>query len=125
MSGCHNGAPGCIRVWRDGDRDRATDFIAKQTDTLSKVCGNITGIDQVDEQRVVYYPNPSDGSFTIVCPSMKVPFEYEIYNMVGERLLYGISTDNDITLKRDLKSGIYFLKVGDNKNTEMLRLSIR
>lgn len=98
-----------------------------QNDTkkvYSKILSSLSDVSS-DEKDTKVYPNPSEGSFTIVCPSIKIPFEYEIYNMVGERLLYGISTDNVVTLKTDLKSGIYFLKVGDTKNTEMLRISIR
>lgn len=109
MSGCHNGAPDCIRVWRDGDRDRATDFIAKQRDTLSKVCGNITGIEQVDEQRVVYYPNPFTDYLYLFGAQDAA---YELYNLFGKCCLQGVINTKEFVLPTSsLPKGTYILRI--------------
>jgi hypothetical protein len=112
MSGCHNGAPGCIRVRRDGDLDRATDFIAKQTDTISKVCGNITSIDQVDEQRMAYYPNPFTDYLYL---SGVNGTTYELYNLFGIRCMQGTINSAELVLPTSsLAKGTYILRI---KNT--------
>jgi hypothetical protein len=119
MSGCHNGAPGCIRVFRDGDRDRATDFIAKQIDTLTKICGNITAIQEaVKENQILYYPNPTKDILTI-SGILNEPFS--LSNLTGEKIVSGIidELEYDIYLQ-ELPNGIYILRIG-NKYQKILK----
>ena len=118
-SGCHNGAPDCIRVFRDGDRDRATDFIAKQIDTLTKICGNMTAIQEaVKENQILYYPNPTKDILT-VSGRMNEPFS--LSNLTGEKILSGIIDELEYNIHlQELPNGIYLLRIG-NKQQKILK----
>lgn len=112
MSGCHNGDPDCIRVWRDGDRDRATDFIAKQTDTLTEVCGNTTGMFEfIREQKISIYPNPTTNYIML---SALPNVTYALYHINGNLLLRGKTTSYESIIRLDgLPPGCYFLQAGN------------
>lgn len=114
MSGCHNSAPGCIRVFRDGDRDRATDFIAKQIDTLTKVCGKATSLTSVfTSTPIMGYPNPVTDIFTI--ENAENTF-FQLYDLRGQRLLSGSIDSNKYQLSlSNLPDGIYLVLVGQQR----------
>lgn len=119
MSGCHNGAPGCIRVFRDGDRDRATDFIAKQIDTLTKICGNMTAVQEaVKENQILYYPNPTKDVLTI---SGSMNESFSLTNLTGEKILSGFIDELEYNIHlQELPNGIYLLRIG-NKQQKILK----
>jgi hypothetical protein len=112
MSGCHNGAPGCIHVYRDGDRDRATDFIAKQIDTLTEVCGNTTGLFEfIREQKISIYPNPTTNYIVL---SALPNVTYSLYHINGNLLLREKTTSYKSIIRLEgLPPGCYYLHAGN------------
>lgn len=113
MSGCHNGAKECVRVWREGNSDRKTDFIAKQIDTLNKVCGNITVIQEVLEYPLNnLYPNPSNQFITIL---HKINNRFLLYNAQGIKVFEGEIKSNHYLLDlAHLSTGMYYLEIGNS-----------
>ncbi|MCU0441693.1 MAG: T9SS type A sorting domain-containing protein [Bacteroidia bacterium] len=109
-SGCHNGAPSCIRVYRDGDRDRATDFIAKQIDTLTKVCGIKTAIDETIQQRAItVFPNPASSFCVIKNAKSK---KYELYNTLGVLVQSSIAESNEEEIAlSEFGNGVYYIVI--------------
>jgi Secretion system C-terminal sorting domain len=112
MSGCHNGAPGCIRVFRTGDRDRKTDFIAKQIDTLTKICGAITSLEKAEfvKKDILLHPNPFTGIFYVENANAET---YRVFDIQGKLLASGTIQSNSQALPlSELPEGVYLLVVG-------------
>lgn len=118
-SGCHNGAPNCIRVFRDGDQDRKTNFIAKQIDTLTKICGNMTAIQEpIKENQIIVYPNPVEDKL-IVSGILNEP--YSIVNLSGEVIQSGLLNELNYSINlQNLSSGLYMLRIG-NRQVKILK----
>lgn len=115
-SGCHNGAPDCIRVWRDGDRDRATDFIAKQIDTLTALCGIKTSVVSTNQiQRAIQlFPNPASNFITI---TNAIGDYYYIYDMLGNICVQGFAQKGSTIIDLSfLQTGCYTIVVGNQKS---------
>jgi hypothetical protein len=109
-SGCHNSAPYCIRVLRDGSSDRETDFIAKQIDTLTKVCGVKTSIaETIKKTEVKIYPNPFFGKCWIENGKNKW---YQLFDSKGGLLQKGYIEDNKMELDfSHFPAGLYFISI--------------
>ncbi len=118
-SGCHNGAPNCIRVFREGDQDRKTNFIAKQIDTLTKICGNMTVIQEpIKEKQISCYPNPVE---EILIVSGILNEAYSIVNLSGVEIQSGLINELNYSINlQNLSSGLYMLRIG-NRQVKILK----
>ena len=73
------------------------------------------GIENVTESKIIIYPNPTTGKFSVVSSEMSV-FSIEIFDITGRLVHREPCTVNRATLETDishLSAGIYFVKVGD------------
>ncbi len=111
MSGCHNGNPECVRVWRDGDQDRKTDFIAKQIDTLTKLCSKTTSLQPVlTKSKMIVYPNPANDLFYI--QNAEGEF-YQLYDLQGNQWLSGKAiSNNHVVSLSSIHNGTYVILIG-------------
>jgi len=121
MSGCHNGAPYCIRVFRTGITDRATDFIAKQIDTLSKICGLKTTLAEPNQtNEILIYPNPV--SSNIIWITNALHLNYQLHDTQGILHQQGTipSPHHPLDLSQ-LPKGIYFITLGNHQQKILLQ----
>ena len=118
-SGCHNGAPNCVRVFREGDQDRKTNFIAKQIDTLTKICGNMTVIQEpIKEKQISCYPNPVEEILNV---SGILNEPYSIVNLSGVEIESGLINELNYSINlQNLPSGLYMLRIG-NRQVKILK----
>lgn len=109
-NGCHNSAPYCIRVLRDGSSDRETDFIAKQMDTLIKVCGVKTILPETNKlDEVKIYPNPFFRKCWVENGKGK---SYQLYDSKGSILQKGYIEENTMELDfSHIPAGLYFISL--------------
>ena len=89
-----------------------------------------TGVEQLlnDNERLLIFPNPSNGIFSInQASSNSENLTIEVYNMLGEKIysgmIFGESTSRiDISY---LSEGIYFVKTDNGKKTETQKIIIQ
>lgn len=113
MSGCHNKKEGCIRVFRTGITDRETNFIQKQQDTLSKLCGQLNVVDPgaIQEPQIEVFPNPFSSEIYVQF-GFNGTKEISLYSSTGERLVWKrVDAWEDILDLRSISKGVYFLSV--------------
>ncbi len=78
--------------------------------------GTLTGIEDISKlwEKILIYPNPSDGKFTIQMNELpEINSTLEIYNLLGEKI-YSRPLDQQSLIKMDISTqpeGIYFIKV--------------
>jgi hypothetical protein len=121
MSGCHNGAPYCIRVFRNGITDRATDFIAKQIDTISKICGIKTTLSEPSQaNEILIYPNPVSSNTCWINNALHL--NYQLHDTQGILHQQGTipSTHHPLDLSQ-LPKGIYFITLGNHRQKILLQ----
>jgi hypothetical protein len=121
MSGCHNGAPYCIRVFRNGITDRATDFIAKQIDTISKICGIKTTLSEPSQaNEILIYPNPVSSNTCWINNALHL--NYQLHDTQGILHQKGTipSTHHPLDLSQ-LPKGIYFITLGNHRQKILLQ----
>lgn len=109
-SGCHNNQPWCIRLYL-GSNLREYDYLKAHSDTLTKLCGISTHINETQtHQAGLVYPNPFGNCFTMVG---EAGTRYGIFNYTGFLILEGIMQNHTEVVKTEsLPAGIYFLKSG-------------
>ncbi|MES2285354.1 MAG: T9SS type A sorting domain-containing protein [Bacteroidota bacterium] len=94
------------------------------SDTSTCVNVNITGISEIpnNNNQLIIFPNPGNGSLTIQSTSDGV---YTIMNESGQQIqLFELNSGNKFTINiEDLSTGIYFI-VGFNNNNQMMRQKV-
>jgi len=74
------------------------------------------------------YPNPSEGIFTVKLPESVVEdFEFEIINMIGEKVPYEVKYLGDNLAQIDLlnsQEGVYFVKMSTKEKMGMQKLIV-
>jgi hypothetical protein len=93
-----------------------TDGVTTQTIVVTQDAST-TGINDKQKQQVGFYPNPvTDGCLNIKA-SVNSEKQVEIFDLVGKKVLNQNTSSNKIDVK-NLKAGVYVLKVvTDNKTT--------
>ena len=73
------------------------------------------GIDEINVNNVLVYPNPSYGALFVETPYYDVSkYDYRIVNILGETVASGrITTENNRIDVSNLNNGIYFLNIGN------------
>ena len=82
------------------------------TSTNAALVINTTGINTIQEEKnsVTIYPNPSKDIITIT--AMKLMKSLEVYDMVGQRVLYQVANTNQLTLSLNgLAIGVYNIRI--------------
>jgi hypothetical protein len=93
------------------------------------ITSSTTGISPVSTQGFNIYPNPASTSFTIEGADHSGMVRYTIYNMSGQEVKKGeiLSAANsfkEVVSVTDLSSGMYFVKLNDEKTTWTRKISI-
>ncbi|MCF8253452.1 MAG: T9SS type A sorting domain-containing protein [Bacteroidia bacterium] len=121
MSGCHNSAPHCIKVFRNGGSDRETDFIVKQIDTLSKICGLKTTLSEpIQANEILIYPNPVSSNICLIKNALHL--NYQRHDTQGILHQQGTIPSNHHQLDlSQLPKGIYFITLGNHRQKILLQ----
>jgi len=82
----------------------------------------VSSLDELSKQSslIHVYPNPSNGDVTIELHNSSGSNPYKFIDQQGRIVKKGILTDSKNTIHMDLKSGMYFLQVGD----EVLKIQL-
>lgn len=102
----------------------SVDFVQDFYDNNIQPCDQIfLGNDSNDRAllEVKLYPNPASNEVTIQSNSS---FEYEILTMNGSLVMKGFSPTQITLLQLDLSSGVYMVKIENEKGTEIQKLII-
>lgn len=87
-------------------------FIAK---LASSECGTVSNED-FEKTNIKLYPNPTTGKIYI--ETDEILNTYEVYNIVGQRLLRGTFISNEASISlENMSSGTYFIKLQTQKGT--------
>jgi len=84
----------------------------------------ITANDEFSEkENFDIYPNPSNGSFTIISP---VSSGYlEILNSLGQTIQTRSFINTNIQINQDLNSGVYFVKIHSDEKISVAKIIVR
>jgi hypothetical protein len=121
--GCVNAGNKCIRVYRNGSRDRETDFIKKQQDTLFKVCLNqLAGNRKTSPRKQIeLFPNPAFGEWTIKLESYQDGNNYtlEILDIFGREIIHFPLNNRELIIEKNslMKAASYIVRVMDANRT--------
>jgi uncharacterized repeat protein (TIGR01451 family) len=66
----------------------------------------------IETSGLAVYPNPSNGSFTLVLDKEIGAGSYSLYNQLGKIVKTGMITGKKTTIELDLNGGMYYLMVG-------------
>lgn len=118
FNGCFTFGNTCIRVLRDGARDRETDFIQKQQDTLAKVCLKKVELRKISpKKQIELFPNPAIGEWTIKLESFQEPnnFTLEILDIFGKVVFTFPIKERELIIEKNrlMKAGSYIVRVID------------
>jgi len=88
------------------------------TDTICQTISFAVGIDKFDRQKeVTLLPNPTSAFISILNTNYQ---EIKIFDVTGKQVKAVTTNEKNIDV-RDLKKGIYFVKVKSNKNIYVLK----
>lgn len=102
-------------------------IISQTADTSGLVWTNVSritftntslGVDErIFEKSLAAYPNPADDNITIKTNENSVGMKYVIADQLGRQFLNGTITNRETVIDiNQLSTGVYFIKVGQNKN---------
>jgi hypothetical protein len=96
-----------------------TNFIDMSLDYIPETAG----IGQTDQNYLQVYPNPGNGIFH-VCVASAEPFDLDVYDITGNHIHHQTSkTDREVLLDLSrFKSGIYFVKIKQEKDIQIARI---
>ena len=80
---------------------------------IVNTCTDVKGIN-LNNYEISVSPNPNNGEF-ILSSAIKENGFFEIYNCVGQKIKSGTVTEKTQISLREESSGIYFIKVFENK----------
>lgn len=85
-------------------------------------CPAITGTnDEAAQSAFTLYPNPFNSNFSI---ESKTPFNYSIQNITGQTMEEGSSEGgSNVPMGSNLASGIYIVRINDEKNTRIIKVT--
>lgn len=77
----------------------------------------------LDNSNITLYPNPTTDNITINVPDSILPDTYEVYNMLGQRIISKeINSEADLTINAmPLRTGMYFVKVANQSSSVTLQ----
>ncbi|HAT67055.1 MAG TPA: hypothetical protein DCS66_21090, partial [Flavobacteriaceae bacterium] len=88
---------------------------------LIKVSSGILGTPIFNKGNLAFYPNPAKSVVFILSNENIVGMDFSIFNIIGQQLKTGfLSSDKSIDIE-DLKSGIYFIKIGTNNSIKLIK----
>jgi hypothetical protein len=104
-----------------------TCFVYSESSSITSIETPILAVDEMDKNSVNLYPNPSEGDFTLELSNdwNVSTTKIKIVDALG-RVLFTKSVENYKTfISHDLKSGIHFIQIQNEKQTLTLKLVIQ
>ncbi len=88
----------------------------------SPVPSNILGLETMQLENSILYPNPVENNLTIRSKLLKTLNDISVYNVIGKKIanFKFNSTTNTVDVTK-LSSGIYFLKITSISNSEVIK----
>ena len=91
--------------------------------TTVMVVVNYDDVIENQDVTVNVYPNPANDMFTVTTGANN--FEYQLINSLGQVVVNGNASGNAYIRVSDMNSGVYFLKVVANGNTNIQKVVIK
>ena len=91
--------------------------------SVTVVVNTCTGIDELTENQISLFPNPSEGNVTIALnsASLSESFSVEIYDAIGKLVAtHKLNTETNINIS-SLDGGVYLFKI--KKNNTLIKTS--
>jgi ELWxxDGT repeat protein len=85
---------------------------------------NVKAIQANERNNITVFPNPSTESFTITIADFDETLQLEVYDISGKIVLQKTLNTSTNMISNQLKAGVYFIKIGNQKNTEVMKLVI-
>ncbi len=94
-------------------------------DTNDLVHFDITSIREIEGLNFVVYPNPNNGTFTILNPGNK-EYDINVVNALGENLVTQHSSGIRVVIDLgNQKRGIYFVRISSEGQTQLTKVLVR
>jgi ELWxxDGT repeat protein len=77
------------------------------------------------KNNITVFPNPSTESFVINVSDFKENLQLDIYDISGKIVMQKIITQSTNKISHQLNAGIYFVKIGNEKDTMVLKLIVK
>jgi endonuclease I len=106
---------------RSGEWDTFTSDTCTNLGSKASLAAGKTAI-SLDENLISIYPNPSNGTFTIV--NSNPEFSIEIYNLLGQRVFESKVINGISEINTNLNQGIYLVKISDAAETSIKKIII-
>ncbi|MEY4538368.1 MAG: hypothetical protein RLZZ306_125 [Bacteroidota bacterium] len=75
----------------------------------------VLGVDKIDENEILIYPNPNNGTFKIILSKMLKNADIQLYDLIGRERRFTFTSD-EIKIE-GLTKGIYFIRISkDGEN---------
>ncbi len=87
--------------------------------SASIILGTQAGVDELNQSMISVYPNPTNDIITI---DFAGTFNYELIAINGDIILKGNATDKEIVDMNTLASGVYFISVTSNENSNTVKI---
>ncbi len=90
--------------------------------TIQYFSGGLVGIQEISDEQITLYPNPSKGNIRI--NGVENVVKVEIYNMLGQQELFIEKQDKSSSINLDLsnvKRGVYFVKITGTKGSSLTK----
>jgi hypothetical protein len=80
-------------------------------------CSGTTGVNEIRSNQVYFdiYPNPANGEITVSLSGKSKNHSLKIYNLLGENVYSQSLKEQSSSINLNLKSGLYFVNVLDEK----------
>jgi ELWxxDGT repeat protein len=85
---------------------------------------NMKAVQANERNDIVIFPNPSTESFTVNIKNFNETLQLEVYDISGKIVLQKILNTSSNIISHHLLAGVYFIKIGNQKSTEMLKLLV-
>ena len=85
---------------------------------------NVKAIQANERNNITVFPNPSTESFTITIADFDETLQLEVYDISGKIVLQKTHYTSTNMILHQLKAGVYFIKIGNQKNTEVMKLVV-
>ena len=118
-------------AWLKNDSEQWFEFSAAETfeSPISLairpiVCGTVQ-IEEVQNQPLLVYPNPTQGIFQVVFPDKNASHSWQVFSMDGRLIRSGSVSTNSLQLDiSDAPAGIYLIRDFDGTQVKTMRFSI-
>jgi hypothetical protein len=103
-----------LKTWLDPNG------VGGDPNTLNSLENVLAVNDEVLEQNISIFPNPTSGFVQIKIREWVSDYQYEVYNVLGQTLKFNELQNNEILDLSDLPSDIYFMKITEIETNKIL-----